>query len=208
MMRQFSTLAAVVFLFAAAAFHTASAESVTYALTGTFTGSLGAQTFTSAPGTFSFVGDTANTTAVDASFYMNTLGVASISIDGIGNAIFASPTFGAESQFAGAGFYDPNTGFGVSIYDPVLTGYTLSSPFSDSGPLLESFYASLGGTEATSLGDLSISGDEGTTATFAAKGPQIAATPEPQSIALVSTGTLGLAGLLRRRFHRGESARA
>jgi hypothetical protein len=207
-MRHFPAFAAAVLLFAAAAFPAARAESVTYTLTGTFSGSVGALTFNSVAGTFSLVGDTANTTSVGGGFYTNTLGVATISIDGIGTAFFYSPTFGAEAQFGGAGFYDPDTGFGVSLYDPALTGYTLSSSFTDSGPLLESFDASFGGTEATSLGDLTISGDVGTTATFTASGSQIAATPEPQSIALVATSALGLARILRRRLLRGESAAA
>ena len=174
----------------------AHADPVTYTFAGTFTGSLGVFSFTDLPGTITLVGNTSGTTSQGAGFYTNTTGVSTITLQGIGTALFLSPTFGAESQFDGAGFYDVATGFGVDLYDPALGYYALTAPFSDTGFLETSFAASFGTTEWTSLGDLSLTGDGGTSATFTAS----SVAPEPGSFALLGTGLAGVAGLVRRRL--------
>lgn len=179
----------------------AHADPVTYSLAGTFTGTIGALSFTDASGTITQISDTTMTDSLGAGFYTNTGGISTITLQGIGTAIFLSSTFGAESQFDGAGFFDSDNGFGSSIYDPALGAYALTAPFSDTAYLETSFAASFGTTELTSLGDLSLTGDDGTSATFTANSPSgTAVTLEPSSFLLLGTGLFSVAATIRRRY--------
>jgi len=189
---------------AISSFSAAHADPVMYTLTGSFTGSLGAVSFTSLPGTITFVGDTSGITNLGAGFYTNTAGVSSITLQGLGTAVFLSSTFGVSSQFDGAGFYDIANGFGSDIYDPVLGYYSLTAPFTDTAFQETSFAAeALGVVEPTTLGDLSLSGDDNAPATFTAS--ELAAViPEPGAFTLLGTGLLSMTGMLagkRRRQH-------
>ena len=177
----------------------AEADPVTYTLTGTFTGTIGALSFTSDPGSITLQADTSGITDQGGGFYTNTDGVSSITLAGIGTAVFLSSTFGAYSASYAAGFYDISNSFGADDYDPLdpaLANYALTAPFTDTGFLL---FGSPSASELTSLGELMMAGDFGSSVTFTAvaTGPS----PEPSSFILLGTGLVGFAGLARMRSH-------
>ncbi|HZL28011.1 MAG TPA: PEP-CTERM sorting domain-containing protein [Acidobacteriaceae bacterium] len=191
-------LLAIVVLWTSGTLPVAHAAPITYTMSGVFSGSIGATSFTDTAATFTFVGDTSATASLGAGFYTNTAGVSTITLAGLGTATFLSTTFGAESQFDGAGFYDIANGFGVSIYDPALGSYALTPSFSDTASLERSFAAGFGTTESTSMGELLLDGNDGSPATFTAS--QAVTTPEPGSFAMLATGLLGVTCVLRRRL--------
>jgi PEP-CTERM motif len=183
---------------------TAHASPVKYTLSGTMSGSLGADTFTDAVVTFTFLGDTSGIDSSNAflGVYTNTDGTSTVSIAGLGTASFTSSTFGVESSALGfngsAGFTD--SGFNIGMLDPNLAAYDLSAPFTDTGFFVDGSFLSLSGPEATSLGDLNITdGDfQNPTTTFTASA--LSSVPEPSSFMLLGTGLVGLIGAARRRL--------
>jgi len=90
---------------------TAHADAVNYTLSGTMSGSLGADNFTDATVTFTFVGATTNTQSLGAGFFTNDIGTGTVTIGGLGTATFLSSTFGVEGSMFGAGFADLTVGF-------------------------------------------------------------------------------------------------
>lgn len=203
---RFSTIAAVLALSAASL--AAHADAVTYTLSGNFSGSLGATTFTDTAATFSFVADSADITSLGAGYYLNARGTGTISIDGLGSATFLSSTFGVLGSMGSAGFVDFGTGFTVGIFDPALAGYDLSASFSDSAYFVDGFSGTTG-PEATTLGDLIITGgdSQNPATTFTASAAGSGVVPEPSSFTLLATGMLGLAGTVRCfRFHSNDQS--
>lgn len=177
----------------------AHADPVTYTLSGYFSGTIGSTPFTNTLLVFSMTGDTSNvTTLPGGTYYINTVGESTVTLDGIGTAIFTHPAFGVESQYNdfgrpdSASFYDNDNSWAVTVLDSAFNGYNLTAPF---GPITGEAVDNRLGSEPTSLGSLVILGETGN-ATFQAT----AATPEPSSFALLGTGLLGVVGLVRKRF--------
>lgn len=152
--------------------------------------------FTNDPGVFTFNGDTARITNQGGGFYADKAGSSTLNLDGFSTATFAS--VGVESEFNAASFYDIPNGFALGVYSESIGSYDLSAPY---GPVSGSFAGTSGIAEATSLGALYISGEQGDV-TFTAN----AVTPEPSSIMLLGTGLLCGLVVLRRRLVEAQSS--
>lgn len=172
----------------------ARAESVTYTVSDTASGSIGAQTFTNQVITVTFVGDTTNISG-NPGFYTNTPGVATINISGLGTFTFTGSTefFDNQGEEA-AGIADTSVGSILDTYNSAFATYTGSTSI---GPLSGSVFYSSAYDFNTSGGILNLSSARSTSTLTAIVGA--APTPEPSSFALLGSTLLGAAGLFRRR---------
>lgn len=132
-------------IFLLASMYPAEATPITYIEEFTATGSLGTSTFTNADLRYSFTGDTENVVTVpcncrtpDVPIYENTTGTTTVSVSGIGTAMFTNPagvfsrpdahTFGFSgtlyNSFLSA--LDPNLTID-QIFDAALGNYDLTT---------------------------------------------------------------------------------
>ena len=151
---------------------------------------------------FQFYGGSAGTELL----YGNTGGTKTVTVAGVGTASVSSTEFGvlAEDHASGLdliGFSDSLAGFSFATETTTPVGDQLSYSL---GPLTGELYEGTAGYEITSVGELQFANDSlSDTATFTAVGPvpptAAAVTPEPSSIALLGTGLLGIACIMRKR---------
>lgn len=171
----------------------ARAQSILYTVQDTASGTIGSQSFTGQNITVQFAGDISNI-AGSPGFYTNTPGVGTINIPSLGTFTFTDGTYFFDNQSVGAaGIADSSVGSILDTFNTAFDSYTGNSSI---GPLSGNvFYASSYDFNTTG-GVLNFS-SAGQTSTLTAS---TSATPEPSSLALLGSGVLGLAGIIRRRL--------
>jgi hypothetical protein len=186
----------------------AVADPITYTLQFIGNGSLGASPFPDSQVTLQFVGDTANIVNTSG-FYENSVGTASVSVNGGAFVMFTDPieVFSNQNAALGpvtVGFTDLNTGNFFDIVDdtnPALTGYALGPVGPTVGGTLTlggSIYPTQGGDfnlTGVTYGDPNFPGSPTFTATVAVPAP-----PMGRGFAVaLAVGSLLVCARLRKR---------
>jgi hypothetical protein len=184
----------------------ASAAPITYTLTTTATGTLGASPFTDALVSVTLTGDTSNVTAGPPPFtdVVVNPGSATVSVSGIGTGTFTDSivivdTLSDTTVLGGPAvlILDNTSGTGILLQTgSVFTSYNLQSSL---GPITGSGGVASGSHMTpifpTTAGDLTWAvGQSLGASTFTAS-----TVPEPTSLTLFSVGLLGLTGVWFRR---------
>jgi hypothetical protein len=194
-MRLCLLLAALAFVSSGVA---AKAESITFTVTDTASGSIGVQTFTNQNITVTFTGDTPNVAYSNVDYYYIAPGTTTVQIGSLGTFTFTDPTRFFDNQISSI------AGIGLSSGHSILdTGNAAFASYADTtsiGPLSGTSYSSTSFLFNTSSGPLDFTSVGATSTLTASLGAPAAATPEPSSIALLATGILGFAGVIRRRL--------
>lgn len=178
------------------------ADTITYSLTTTASGTFAGSSFTNAVVTVTLTGDTANVTAApppNTSVLVNP-GSATVSVSGFGTGTLTDSIVIVNSFAGNPGvlFFDTTSQTGlVAQLGSAFTGYNLAGPF-----------ASLTGTGGvasgsaitpkfpTTAGELTwATGQSLGTSTFTAAVPQV---PEPGTLTLLGSGLVGMAFRRRR----------
>jgi hypothetical protein len=168
---------------------------ITYTDQATASGRLGSQIFNNALITLEFDGDTGNVTG-SLGFFTNTAGLFTVSVSGIGTAIFTDSMQVFDNQTAtpaAAGFADQSVCCAGSVLDTfstVFASYNLTTPI---GPISGTSFIRPDLTFNTTLGGLNITSTGNST--FAAGAP----VPEPNNLILVGTGVFLICYRLRRK---------
>jgi hypothetical protein len=170
---------------------TAAASPATYTLSGTGTGSLGADPFSDVSFTITATADTSDITE-SLGVFMVSNSIATLFVSGVGTATFTIPTWTVDNTANGAGISAPNQdrlilGDGNK---PAFTTYDLGSSLT---PVLGTPAFNPGIGFATTVGDFSLS-------SVSAVSFQAEVVPEPSAFALLGLASLGF--IFQRRKYK------
>lgn len=196
------------------------ASPITYTISTTATGTLGASTFTNASVTLSLTGDTSAVTAGPGSFssFLIDPGTATLTIGGLGSAALTDSVEIASSfnstlgGLSGVVILDTTNG-GLAnptgilwTFSPAFLGYDLKTALgpvpgtgsvANQGPV-DGFFSTTAGNLQFAAGQGGVVGSPTGTSSFTA-----VTTPEPGTLVLVVVGVV--AGRLRYRFNQPPS---
>jgi hypothetical protein len=180
----------------------AQADPITYTVSGTASGSLGANPFTNAAVTVTAAADASAIVNHGAGFFDVPSLAATVSVSGLGTATFTVPTRTFTNQPIGGAGIGTSTGINPpdildTLGNPALTTYDLSTSI---GPLTGTPGFNSGTHFATTSGDLVLNSVSGNT-TFTA-----VAAPEPSGLALAGVGLAGWIGYAWRRRRKPDVA--
>jgi hypothetical protein len=198
-MKRFAFLAVVACLGVCALAGTGRAESITYTMKATGSGSLNGTPFTDAPVTLTLSGDTANVMGIGQSFLIT--GTATVTVAGVTDT-FKDPITVVVDQSGGqAGFFD-----GLAIlntFNSAFNSYDLKTPI---GPVTGGASGNAGNMVPLTPGGSFVWGAGGVpgTSTFTAT-TQTTTAPEPASLTLLGVGAVDLAGYGWRKRRRAAA---
>jgi hypothetical protein len=178
----------------------------TYRESAIASGSLGAVSFTNAEIQLTSSADTANiqsSIVLGTTYYhVNNIDL-TITVAGIGTATFTDSTQTLTYPFNQAGFWDPNTGFILLTFNPVLAPYNLNG---DIGPVVGTGDPFREGLPPTTLGNLHL-----TSVVPGLTFESPAGVPEPSSLTIAGLGAafgIAYAFARKRRAQRKVTAKA
>jgi hypothetical protein len=172
----------------------ARADGITYTESDLASGVIGTTSFTNAPVTITFAGDTLNVTG-STGLFLNNVGTAAVTIDGIGTFLFTDSLQVFDSQLAAvAGINDITVGDILDTIDSSTFGtYDLTTA---TGPITGTALFNLDTNYGTSGGALTFNFmDANSTFTATTTTP----VPEPSSLLLLG---VAIAGLVMVRYRR------
>jgi hypothetical protein len=164
------------------------ASPIIYTESGLLSGTLGSTALNDVPFTFIFDGDTANIFDTGAGTLFNPALSTSITIGSSTGVFDTAVAMGDGLPFGIIGFGVVGQEIGITFQSEGDLGYALDTPISLSAPT--AYFA--GGTLATSLGTLDITGAQDLALVAAT-------TPECETLALTGCGLLGLVALSKFR---------
>jgi hypothetical protein len=171
----------IVSIVSAALCWTAAASPVTYTLSGTGTGSLGADPFSDASFSITATADTSSITESLGVFFLSD-SIATLFVSGVGTATFTVPTMMVDNTAGAAGISAPNQNMTIlANYSPAFSSYDLSSSLA---PVSGTPAFNPGTGFATTVGDFTLSSVS--SVIFQAE-----VVPEPSAFPLLGLASLG-----------------